>query len=281
MFKGKKVIITGGGRGIGKAIAGAFAREGADVLLVSRSSSELGEAQKELEKYGALVEILAADVSKPEGVEKISGILVKRFGTVDVLVNAAGIYGPIGRIEETAVDKWVETFSVNIFGTMMVCRTVIPFMKRRGRGSIINFVGGGDGGFPRFTAYASSKGAVARFTESLAEEVKEDGITVNAIAPGAVNTSLLQEVLSAGPERAGREFYEKSLKQKDGGGVSPERAAALALFLASDKAMGVTGRILSAVWDNWKEIPKHLDEIIKSDIYTLRRIKPEDRGYNW
>ena len=120
-----------------------------------------------------------------------------------------------------------------------------------------------------------------RFTESLAEEVKECGVFVNAIAPGPVNTKFLDNALSAGRERVGDQLYERLLKQEEDGGVSPEKAAALALFLASEESAGLTGKILSAVWDNWKEIPKHLDEIMKSDIYTFRRVKPKDRGYNW
>ena len=154
-------------------------------------------------------------------------------------------------------------------------------MKKNKSGVIINFSGGGEGAFSRFSAYAASKGGVVRFTETLAEEVKDFGVRVNAIAPGAVNTKLLEEVLEAGPEKVGQEFYERSKKQKEDGGVSPEKAAELCLFLASDKSRGLTGRILSAVWDDFENLPEHISEIMNSDIYTFRRIKPIDRGYGW
>lgn len=281
VLKGKNALITGGGRGIGKTIAEFYAREGADIFLIARTALELEATKKELEKYGTKVITHTADVSKTTDVAEAIDLLQKSFDKIDVLVNAAGIYGPIGKLENLDPDQWMQTFSVNIFGTMLMCRAILPFMKKRSSGRIINFSGGGEGAFPRFTAYASSKGAVIRFSESLAEEVKNQNIMVNAIAPGAVNTALLEAVLAAGPEKAGKEFYEKSLKQKEEGGTPPEKAAELCVFLASDESSGLTGKIFSAKWDNWKEFPKYKKEIMDSNIYTLRRVKPENRGYNW
>lgn len=280
-LKGKIAVITGGGRGIGKAIAQAYAREGADLFLIARTAPELSQTQKELQKYGGRVEIDAADVSQSADIERIRRRIAQDFSRVDVLVNAAGVYGPIGALEDTSPEEWERTFSINVFGTMRVCRAIVPMMKKQGSGRIINFSGGGEEPFPRFTAYASSKGAIVRFTESLDAEVRANNIFVNAITPGAVNTAFLDSALAAGPEKTGEEFYAKLLRQKEEGGVSPEQAAALCVFLASDAAQGFGGKVISAQWDKWSDFPEHKKEIMESDVYTFRRIKPKDRGYEW
>jgi 3-oxoacyl-[acyl-carrier protein] reductase len=156
-------------------------------------------------------------------------------------------------------------------------------LRESSHGKIITFAGGGDGPLPRFTSYASSKGAILRFTESVAAELKEFHIDVNAISPGLVNSGFVENLLAAGPERAGAEKYQEALNQVSGAmaTVSPDKAAALAVFLASDQSNGLTGKNISAVWDNWKDIPVHLDILSSSDVYNWRRIKPTDRGYAW
>ena len=120
-----------------------------------------------------------------------------------------------------------------------------------------------------------------RFTESLAAELVKYNIFVNAVAPGAVNTGLLEEVLKAGISKVGRDFYLASKKQKTQGGVSPDKVRDLLLFLASEQSGNLTGKTISAVRDNWKDIPKHLKMLTKTDIYNTRKIKPQDRGYDW
>jgi 3-oxoacyl-[acyl-carrier protein] reductase len=134
---------------------------------------------------------------------------------------------------------------------------------------------------PRFTAYASSKAAVVRFSESLAQEVRGQGIDVNTIAPGALNTRLLDEVLAAGPDKVGRDFFAKSVKQRESGGAPLDKGAALCVFLASAASDGITGRLLSAVWDDWANLPQRREELDQTDIFTLRRVVPEDRREQW
>jgi 3-oxoacyl-[acyl-carrier protein] reductase len=134
---------------------------------------------------------------------------------------------------------------------------------------------------PRISAYAASKAAAVRLTETLAEETKGSGIDVNAIAPGALNTRLLDEVLASGPERVGADFYERAVKQKQQGGAPLERGAALCVFLLSAASDGISGRLISAVWDRWETLASHLDELRGSDVYTLRRIVPGDRNRQW
>ena len=274
-LNGINTIITGGTGGIGKVIASRFLREGARVLIIARNAAELEVARQEFSTYGTALCTEVCDVSKAEEVRALVKKIQARFGEkVDVLINAAGVYGP-------NEEKWLETILVNLYGTMLMTRSVLPMMKKQKSGVIINFSGGGEGAFPRFSAYAASKGGIVRFTESMAEEVRDFGIRVNAIAPGAVNSRLLLEALSAGKEKIGDALYEKLLEQKKDGGASPDLAAELCVFLASDVSRTLTGRVFSAVWDNLGVIERHSDEIMATDIYTYRRIKPNDRGYEW
>ncbi|HYT95488.1 MAG TPA: SDR family oxidoreductase, partial [Gemmataceae bacterium] len=141
--------------------------------------------------------------------------------------------------------------------------------------------GGATKPMPFLSAYAATKAAVVRFVETLAGEVAEFGIDCNSVAPGALNTRLLEEVLRAGPEVVGRSFYEASLRQQATGGDGLEQGAALCVFLASRASDGITGRLISAKWDRWSDLPGRREELRRSDIYTLRRIVPEDRGFDF
>lgn len=141
--------------------------------------------------------------------------------------------------------------------------------------------GGATNPLPRLSAYAASKAAVIRFAESLALEVKEFGIDVNAIAPGALNTRMMTELIDAGPDAAGPAFHERMVKMQQSGGTPLEKGAALAVFLGSAASDGITGRLLSAVWDPWQTLPEYREALDPTDVYTLRRITPKDRGFGW
>jgi len=282
LLKGKIAIITGGSRGIGKAIAIAFAKEGAHLVLTSRTKSELELTKREIARIANVkVKIFPADVSNPKAVRDLTNFAIEKFHNIDILVNCAGIYGPIGLVTDIDNNKWLETVKINLYGTFLCMQAVLPTMMKNKSGKIVNLSGGGAvAPFPRFSAYSVSKTGVVRLTETLAEEVRGHNICINAIAPGAVNTRLLDEALAAG-EAAGRDFLAKSIKQKQEGGVPPEKVAELVVFLASPESDGLTGRLISLLWDGWRDIPQHLDKIMSSDIYTMRRIVPKDRGYDW
>ena len=155
-------------------------------------------------------------------------------------------------------------------------------MKAQGGGVILNISGGGaTSPRPFFSAYATAKAGLVRLTETIAAEAGHYGIRANAIAPGAMNTEMRDTVLRAGPELAGETEYRKALEQAETGGALPDTPAELAIFLASDSAVGVNGRLLSAVWDSWRDLSAHAPELARSDVYTLRRIVPKDRGLPW
>jgi len=274
VLKDKVALITGGSRGIGKAVAAAFLKEGSRVMLAARSREELLATKLELSKNFEGVEVFPSDVSKKSEVQNLVKRTLEIFNKIDILVNAAGIYGTIGPSASVDFDKWKEAFEINLFGTFNTIQEVLHFMVKIKKGKIINFSGGGDGPLPNFSAYNSSKTAVGRLTETLAAEVKDYSIDINAIAPGPVNTKFLEDALAAGEEAVGKERYKMLLKQKEEGGAPREKAAELCVFLASDASNGLSGKILSAVWDDWKTWDKKkIEELMKSEVYTLRRVK--------
>jgi NAD(P)-dependent dehydrogenase (short-subunit alcohol dehydrogenase family) len=282
VLSGRSAIITGANQGLGLSIAHAYAAAGARLVICARDAAKLEEAVTDLRRApGVEVIAEAGDVSREGDVERIVARALKEFGNVEILVNNAGIYGPLGPIDEIDWSDWVRAIEINLFGSVLMCRALLPHFRDRRYGKIVQLSGGGaTNPLPRISAYAASKAAVVRFAETLAEEVREDRIDVNSIAPGALNTRLLDEVLEAGPGRVGESFYARALKQKEEGGSPLDRGAALAVFLASAASDGITGKLLSAIWDPWDELPEHADDL-RQDIYTLRRIVPKDRGLKW
>jgi len=284
-LKSLVTIVTGASQGLGKAIAREFVREGAHVAFCGRDGTLIEGATAELNALGAANQIIfgvKCDVSVERDVENFFREVQSRLGPVNVLVNNAGVYGPKGESEKVDFREWTRAIEINLHGTFLPCRYAIRQMKELRRGKIINLSGGGaTAPLPRMSAYAASKAAVVRLTETLAEEVREFSIDVNAIAPGALNTRLLEEVLEAGPDSVGKEFYEKSLKQRASGGVPLEKAARLCVYLASELSDGISGKLISAQWDPWENLHAFREQLARSDIYSLRRIVPEDRGLKW
>jgi len=281
----KVAIITGANQGLGFEIAKKYAAAGANLMLCARNEHLLDNALRKVKEYVVDDQVILAqkvDVSNEMDVSSVIESTFNQLGVCHILVNNAGIYGPKGDIEEVDWAEWIKAIEINVYGSVLMCRKLIPRFKQQRYGKVIQLSGGGaTNPLPKISAYAVSKAAIVRFAETLAEEVRGSGIDVNAIAPGALNTRMLEEVLKAGPEMVGKEFYERSLKQQESGGASIERAAELALFLASSLSDGITGKLISAAWDNWEEWPKHLSELNKSDVYTLRRIVGRDRNINW
>jgi NAD(P)-dependent dehydrogenase (short-subunit alcohol dehydrogenase family) len=272
--RGTVAVITGGGRGIGEAVALAFAGEGATVVLAARTASELAQVAAKVRAAGGAAVSIPTDVSSHDDVCKLVQGAVDACGRVDVLVNAAGILGPVGPLWEADPKAWKRAVEVNLYGTFLCCRAVVPHMMKRRRGKIVNFSGGGAASpLPRMAAYGASKAAVVRLTETLAEELMPFNIEVNAIAAGMVNTRLLDAVLDAG-ELGGDQFARvRRLRDTGEGGVPPEVPAALALWLASDDSHGLTGKLISAPYDGWRSWDERKISALKtSPWFTLRRI---------
>ena len=268
-FEDRVVLVTGAGRGIGKRIAIGFARAGARVGLLSRSKAELDLAHLEIEHAGGSSLRLRADVRDFEQVHAAVDRLRTHFGGLHVAVCAAAIQGPIGPFSELQPKQWEETIQTNLFGVMNVCRAVLPGMITKRRGKIVVLSGGG-GAYarPNFSPYATSKAALIRFVETIAEEVRHDNVQVNCMAPGGTYTAITDEILRAS-ERAGDKEGADARQIRLTGGVSPERQINLALFLSSERSNHISGKMIH-VNDEWKKLE---NSSVHPELFTLRRIQ--------
>ena len=275
-LEGQVALITGAGRGIGRAIALAYAREGAQLVLAARSDSELEIVAGEVAALGVEAIALRTDVTSQIATQRLARRTVERFGRIDVLVNNAGISGPIGPLQDNDIEDWVNTINVNLTGTFLVCRSVIPAMLEQGGGRIINLSGAGvANAWSNMSAYCASKAAVVRMTEVLAQELEDKGIFVNALGPGSVHTTMWEKMTEQAAE-AGAEFIH-GLGQRvlSGGGASIDDCAELAVWLASGESGALTGRIISAAADDFRNLSPMIPEIMAGDAYTLRVMKPD------
>ncbi len=278
----KNAIVTGGSMGLGAAIVKEFIQEGANVVFCSRNEREGNKLLVALKKFlhpGQELIYQKCDVSSKTEINQLFTLVFKKLKTIHILVNNAGIYGPMGPSEDVLWEEWTEAIEINLFGVFAFSRKVIPIFKKQKYGKIINISGGGaTNPLPGISAYAASKAAVVRLTETLAEELQDWNVDVNAVAPGVLNTRLLDQVLKAGPDKVGQTFYQKSMKQSSDGGTSLEKGAQLCVYLASRESDGISGKLISALWDPWPKLKDHQKKLKESDIYCLRRIVPEDRG---
>jgi len=270
----KRIIITGGSLGIGFAIAKACAGQGAEVIIAARDQGNLEDSLKKIKSISEKNHIAySLDVGDLKAV-KVFAEWIKNEGlVVNGLVNCAGIYGPIGKTPNIDMENFTQAIRINFLGTVYMCSVFSPLLVSSTNKKIVNYSGGGAASpFPNYSAYASSKAAIVRFTENLSRELDDDGFDINCIAPGFVITRLHQETVGAGSEMAGPGFYENTKKQIEEGGVPPEIAAELTIFLLSEDADGITGKFLSAPWDPWQD--KTFQEKLRedNDLATLRRI---------
>lgn len=275
-LKEKIVVVTGAGRGIGKTIAEYCKREGASLAICARSESELRATAIELGNINSTpIFYKVCDVVSPQQTINFFREASANLGPIDGLICAAGVYGAIGPFVETDFAAWENAIDINLKGTALTIHSAFPFFNKARGGRIILFSGGGQGPMPNFSAYVTSKGAIWRLTETLGAELAPHNIYLNAIAPGAVNTRLLDELLAAGPDKVGPDFYRKSLAQKEEGGASPAKAADLVLYLMSEKSKGLYGKTLSALWDPYESFSE-LEKMSKSEIYQVRRVVETD-----
>lgn len=286
ILKNKIALVTGSTRGFGYAVAQKFVEEGASVIVHGRNTEDIQSAidnliQKQVSKKQRIVGF-KVDLSTYYGANILANKVFDTFERVDILVNNAGIQGAKGGVDIINIDEWIKTIEINLISVFKMCHYILPHMKQNGYGKIINLAGGGSTNpRPYLSAYAVSKAAIVRLTDSMAAECKDYHIDINAISPGALNTRILEEMLASNEQYIGKSEYEKALRQKESGGTPLELGANLCAFLASDKSDGITGKLISAKWDKWEEFPLHKDELMNSDIYTLKRIVAKDRDKSW
>lgn len=274
LLAGKGCVVSGAGRGIGRHIAERFAAEGANLALCARSEAQLDEVRAGLvDRFGVRVVVSPVDVSVESEMEAFARLAESELGRVDVLVNNAAVIGPVGPMTDVDLDEWEEALRVDLLGVVYAIRCFAPGMKAAGGGRIINLSGGGLGG-PNppvnVSAYTCSKAAVVALTETLAREFAPARVWLNALAPGAISTSMVDAVIAAGPERAGGDLHASSVRQRAGGDPI-ETVGDAALFLASDRSGELTGRLISAKWDPLDQIEAAHGRLPPSR-YTLRRI---------
>ena len=225
---------------------------------------------------------VVADVTDLEGCAQVVEMAADAHDGIDVLVNNAGVYGPLGMIDEVEWNEWKRAIEINLYGTACPSQIIFKHFRKRRYGKIINLSGGGaTSPLPRISAYAASKAAVVRLTETLALEGLDYNIDVNAVAPGALNTRLMTNLLDAGPEKVGEDFFNRMRKISQRGGEPLSKGAELCVWLGAPDSDGITGKLISAIWDPWQNLQNFRDDLDGKDIYTLRRIVPKDRGLNW
>jgi NAD(P)-dependent dehydrogenase (short-subunit alcohol dehydrogenase family) len=282
-LKNVNTLITGASQGLGKAIAGHFLREGANAVICARGEKELFATRDELAKQFPAQKVFAktCDVSNESQVNDLVAFTLRELGPLHALVLNAGVYGPMGATESVPLDEWRRAMDINLYGVLLPCRAVIPHFKKNGRGKIVVLSGGGaTNPMPNISAYAASKAAVIRLVETLAGELKPFRVDINGIAPGALKTRFVDQVLAAGPEKVGEAFFAKNKQWAQTGAVPLELGANLAVYLASAQSDGITGKLISAQWDPWEKLHEFKGDL-DNDIYTLRRIVPKDRGKTW
>ena len=269
-FNGVPVQVTGAGSGNGKSLSIGYAAKGARVALVARSKAELDLCHLEIEHAGGAALRIRADVTDFEQMSAAVERTRVHFNRgVQVLICAAGIQGPIGPFVDSAPKVWTDLLQTNLIGVLNACRAVLPQMIERRSGKIIVLAcGGAFSARPNFAIYSATKAAVARFVESVAEEVRDHNVQINCMSPGDTYTHMTDQILAAG-ERAGWRESEHAGQTRLTGGTPLERQMDLAMFLASEESNHISGRLVG-VMDEWKKL-KHGS--IKPDLYTLRRVQ--------
>jgi len=247
---GKVAIITGGGYGIGKQIALAYAKLGGKVALAAGTEKALETARAEVEQLGACAIAITTDVSREADCARMAAETLKAFGRIDILVNNAGIAGPTKRVTDVTLDEWREVIDINLTGAWLASRAVLPAMEHQKSGIILNISSGaGRRGYPLRSPYAASKWALIGLTQTLAGEWGDKGIRANCICPGAVEGPRIERVIRARAEAMGLPYERVKAGFASNAAlrrmVTEEEVARVAVFLVSELASGITGQTIN------------------------------------
>ena len=284
-YSEKTVFISGATSGLGFELAEHFTNTGKNVIFCGRNEETVHitlDCLKNISAGNQLILGFKNDVSDRKTTIEMLERIDKLQIVIDVLICNAGVIGPIDKFLDNKILEWEDAFNVNLYGTLNLVMGVLPSMLARGEGKVIHISGGGATA-PLFgmSSYAAAKAAAVRFIETLALEYKDLGITLNSVAPGILKTKLLDHMLAAGPDRIGGILFTKSLARAEAPGDTHRKVISLIDFLSSESSIGITGKLISAEWDNWAEWPNNLEQLRDSDLYTLRRITGRDRDQNW
>lgn len=272
-----KILLTGSSTGIGRALAVRLLERGHEVWGIARGD------QHELARLHPRFRATACDVSQWTAMQAVAREIQRDWQRLDAVVTCAGLQGEIGRTTTADPGRWSATVRTNLEGTFHALRASDPLLDgAAGRAKVICFSGGGaTKARPNFSAYGVAKTAIVRLVETIAVEEAGRPLDINAVAPGAIATRLTDEVIASGPALAGEAEFQSALKLKEAGEAPLQKALGLVEWLLSPTSDGISGRLLSAPWDPWPTLDAHRDALARSEIFTLRRILPEDRGEQW
>lgn len=275
-----RIVLTGSSYGIGQNLARDLVADGHRVWAIARSPDKLAALAEEL---GENLRYSAADVADYDALAAAAAEVREAWGGLDAIIACAGMQGEVGAAMDIDPKAWSQTVRVNLDGTYYTLHAFHPLLANAERRAKVMCFSGGGATSPRpfFTGYGIAKAGVVRLVETLADEWGEAPIDITAIAPGAINTRLLDEVLALGPDKVGQKEYDAAVKRKAEGGAPLEGVTKLVRWLLSEASDGITGKLVSAVWDGFEGWPAHKDELVGSDLFTLRRIMPKDRGGDW
>ena len=255
-LENRVAIVTGGGQGIGKAIALAFAQDGAKVVVAARTLPKLEETVREIKAKGGEAIAIQSDITKEKEVERLMAGAVSAYGKIDILVNNSGIGGPTANVVDMNLDEWNEVISLDLSGSMLCCKHALKYMIPQRSGNIVNIgaeggrSGDGRSGYPMRTPYCCAKMGLIGLTESLSQEVGEYNIRVNAVSPAAVRGERIISVVQGRAAATGVPFEELMAKISDNYSLrrmaEESEVAAVAVFLASDESRIITGQTIAA-----------------------------------
>lgn len=264
----KNLILTGSTSGLGSEIFNQLLNQKYNLILISKNKKKLIKQKNIKDKINSKIHVYHCDLSNINSVKKVMNKILKKFKYIDVLINNAGIWGPIGKFHNIDWNKWIEAININLLSSAYLIKSVLPGMRKRKKGKIIQLSGGGaTKSMPNFSSYSVSKTGIVRFVETVARENKKFNIKINSLAPGAMNTNMLEIALKAGKKKVG-ENYKNLIRQKKNGGAGFKKAIKLIIFLLNDNK--INGRLISAIWDKYEG--KNFQKKLKNKYnFTLER----------